>query len=61
MPTPNVIGYVTEVVEERDANNQPTLRFKLRIRNTLGQERIVWSIPEHMGDLEQFLAKDGAL
>jgi hypothetical protein len=60
MPAPNVIGYVTEVVEDRDTNNQPTLRFKLRIRNTLGQERVLWAIPEELGDLEQFLAKEGA-
>jgi hypothetical protein len=56
MASPNVIGYVLEVVEDRDLNNRPGLRFRLRIKNTLGQERILWAQPEELGDLPKFLA-----
>jgi hypothetical protein len=56
MPTPNVVGYVTEFVEDRDADNNPRLRFKLKLKNTLGEERVVWAVPEEPSGLSKFFA-----
>jgi hypothetical protein len=58
MSNPNVIGYVVETVEDRGADGNPKLRFKLKVRNTLGEERIVWAVPEEQGDLAQYFAAE---
>lgn len=59
MSTPNVVGFVTEFVEDRDADNNPRLRFKLKLKNTLGEERIVWAVPEGLDGLSKFFAAGG--
>lgn len=60
MTTPNVIGYVTEFQEDRPVVHDEksdtlvpgeiTLRFKLKLKNTLGKEMIVWASPENPWD-----------
>ena len=41
--SPNVLGQVTEFFQERDQETlEPKVQFKLRVRNTLGEERVFW-------------------
>jgi hypothetical protein len=47
MKTPNNIGFVTEVQEDRQVGGAPHLRFKLRLRNTLGLETTVMAVLEN--------------
>lgn len=63
MPVPNNVGYVTEVNEERpivhDKENGKLVpgdiqyRFKLKLRNTLGKERVVVAV---LADAEEVSA-----
>lgn len=65
MNIPNVVGFVTEFVEDRkallDESGEtylgPTeIKLKLRLRNTLGVERVVWV--EGPSDLADFFNSD---
>lgn len=41
--SPNVVGHVTEFVEDKDPNTfEPKIQLKLKIRNTLGEEVTIW-------------------
>jgi hypothetical protein len=55
MPMPNNVGYVSECLEDRplvpdesgkQIPGEPQVRFKLKLRNTLGKEMIVWALLE---------------
>ncbi len=41
MSTPNVLGYVVEVLQDT-VEGKPAIKLKLRLKNTLGEERILW-------------------
>lgn len=43
MESPNVVGYVTEFVGDRDASGDLKVRFKLKLKNTLGEYMVVWA------------------
>lgn len=50
--SPNVVGYVTEFVEDKDPETlKPQVKLKLKVHNTLGEQLTIWvDGPDYLSD-----------
>jgi hypothetical protein len=59
MSDPNVLGYVTEYVQDKNDFGLTHARIRLDLRNTLGQTKTIWV--DAPSDLAAFYSPEGEL
>jgi len=44
----NVVGYVLEFLDDQ-IEGQTKVRFRIQVKNTMGQEKVLWAVLEDPG------------